>query len=154
MRLASVAKPDFQTGANWGRVFIIHYSAADVANGLLPGILASAGRMTHSATSWHLPAVGQMIERIRIFNSRESGHPPMVPSQRPPSTSTTNYKDVPQVPPASTTARQAANQREEAIQGDVGTIRPAAESVASHPVTRPGGSPQAVHGRKSLSDRP
>jgi hypothetical protein len=41
----------------------------------------------------------------------------MVPCQRPPSTSTTNYKDVPQVPPASTTAPQAANQREEAVQG-------------------------------------
>jgi hypothetical protein len=73
--------------------------------------------MTHSAASWHLPALGQMIERIRILNSRGSGHPPMVPSQRPPSTPTTNNEDVPRVPPASTTARQAANQREEVVQG-------------------------------------
>jgi hypothetical protein len=58
-----------------------------------------------------------MIERIRILDSGGSGHPPIVPSQHPPSTPTTNNEDVPRVPPASTTARQAANQREEAVQG-------------------------------------
>jgi hypothetical protein len=56
--------------------------------------------------------------------------------------------------PGTSKATEEKNKRKGGSAGDVGNFRPAARSAVSHLVTRPDGSPEAVHGRESCSDRP
>ena len=153
--------PRFESGPFQGstlKLAISHHRSSSVPRRRRSAIATARGRVP---TFRRAGATGT---RPRTFATSRGG--PAVPdSTGPPSRAASpslvnlipGPRSPPEPPSSSPRQIQGHQRREEEkrrLTGDGDTFRPAARSAVSDLVTRQEGSPEAVHGRKSLSDRP